>query len=263
MELYIAAVTDRGCLRKHNEDRILVGSDLLKDGTKKFPTVRLEKGSSYIVAIADGMGGHQAGEVAAEMVLELLSQKVLSLPFGLTTEEMENQLNQWALKTHSRLLEEEERDPAKSGMGTTLVALLFYDDAVYYLNVGDSRLYRFRNGFLVRMSEDHSLAAITGEPSSVLLNSFGASKAVFLEFGPMKFVEGDILLLCSDGLTSMLSEEEIENILRNHPEPLEEFLTRAKDRGGHDNISIVLIKFLSENTKFSLDDKSVANDSLT
>lgn len=241
MKIDVHAVTDRGCLREHNEDRVLIGSELVRESVRKQISIRVEEAASYVVAIADGMGGHQAGEVAAETVLDLLAQRVKCLLPGLSSHELERELKQWAVDTHRCLLEEGERDVSKRGMGTTLVGVLFYEGAAYCLSAGDSRLYRFRDGLLVRLTEDHSLEEFSGGQSRALLNSFGAGATVFLDFRRVRVLEGDTLLLCSDGLTTMLSDEEVEEIVRTCSDPLDELIMRAKHRGGHDNISIVLI----------------------
>jgi len=249
VELKIKAATDTGYARKHNEDRILLGSDILREGNKDI-TVILEDNPIYLVAIADGMGGHNAGEVASEMVLELMREKIKSLELGLTENELAKRIEEWAQETHSRILEEGKRLPERKGMGTTLVGALFYDEFAYYINVGDSRLYRLRDGYLVQVSKDHSLRELTGNrniPSNVILNSFGGGDKVFIDFAPVskRLFNGDTLLLCSDGLSDILTDEEIEKFLNTSEDPLLALLSAANNRGGNDNISVVLIQITS------------------
>jgi len=234
MGLQIRAVTDKGCVREQNEDRVLLGTELLQEGLREVE-VELAEDSRYVMGIADGMGGHQAGEVAAEMVLLLLSDRVRSLRPGLSGSELEQEMREWAQMAHLRLLEEGEKDPQKRGMGTTLAAVLLYEGRIYYMSAGDSRIYRLRSGVMAPINEEHALQ------SGALLNSFGGGRTVFLEFGEIRVFESDILLLCSDGLTRMLSEEEVESLLSSGPHSLESLVARAVERGGYDNISAICV----------------------
>jgi len=234
MLVQIRALTEKGCVREHNEDRVLIGTTVLREGLHE-ETLELAGDTRYVIAIADGMGGHQAGEVAAEMVLLMLSDKVYSLRPGLSAGELEQEMGEWAQTAHLRLLEEGEKDPQKRGMGTTLAGVLLYEGRIYYVSAGDSRIYRLRGGVMTPVNEEHALE------SGVLLNSVGGGPTVFLEFGEIRVFEGDILLLCSDGLTRMLSEEEIESLLSFDPHSLERLVSRAVERGGYDNISAICV----------------------
>jgi protein phosphatase len=235
MRLRIRAVTEIGCVRENNEDRILLGHELFREGVHEG-VVEVTDHTHYVTAIADGMGGHQAGEIAAEMVLLLLGKKVDSLGPGLSGRELEDEFRDWAQKTHSQLLEEGEKDPKNKGMGTTLAAALLYERRVYYMSAGDSRIYRLRNGIMAPINDEHALE------SGALLNSFGGGRAVFLEFGEIRLFEGDMLLLCSDGLTRMLSEEEIEALLSSKSQSVDGLVAQALARGGYDNISAICVQ---------------------
>jgi serine/threonine protein phosphatase PrpC len=234
MRLQIRALTEKGCVREQNEDRVLLGTELLREGLREVE-VELAEDSRYVMGIADGMGGHQAGEIAAEMLLLMLSDKVRSLRPGLSAGELEQGMREWAQTAHLRLLEEGEKDLQKKGMGTTLAGVLLYEGRIYYMSAGDSRIYRLRSGVMAPINEEHALQ------SGALLNSFGGGRTVFLEFGEIRVFEGDILLLCSDGLTRMLSEEEIESLLSSGPHSLESLVARAVERGGYDNISVICV----------------------
>ncbi len=130
----------------------------------------------YLIALADGMGGHNAGEIAAEMVLKLMAREVYTVPAGLSEAALVEQIRSWAQKVHAQILEESQRNPDWAGMGTTLVAVLFYGGRAWYFSAGDSRLYRLRDGCLAQVSQDHSVKAVTGVPSHRLLNSFGGGR---------------------------------------------------------------------------------------
>lgn len=244
MKLKINAISDRGCVRAHNEDMVLIGSDLLRDATKDLE-IDISAEATYFLAVADGLGGHKAGEVASELALASLREKLGILEPSLDEEALKGRLTVWLEEIHTLLLEEGVKDPQKKGMGATLCGLLIYGGRFFYLNAGDSRLYRYRNGNLLQISHDHTIRAQTGNmriSRSVLSNSVGAGEKIFVEFGPAggKLLDGDVFLLCSDGLTDMLADDRIEEILSGDA-PAERLLEAAKDSGGKDNISIILI----------------------
>ena len=246
VQLKIRAATDTGRVRGHNEDMVLVGDEILREDCTNVK-VTIGRGQCYLTAIADGMGGHNAGEVASEMVLDLMRQRTKSLGPGLTGDELTEELQKWTHEIHCRILEEGNRVPERKGMGTTLVGVLFYDKVAYSLNVGDSRLYRLRDGCLARITSDHSLREITGDentPANVIVNSFGGSDNVFIDFAPAgkKLFDGDVLLLCSDGLSDMLPDDEIERILTDCDYAPSALVEEANNRGGTDNISVVVVR---------------------
>jgi len=246
MQLKIYVVCDRGCVREHNEDTILIGNKIFRDGKMEL-AVNLNKNKKFFVAIADGLGGHNAGEVASEIVLRKMAETIEILEFNLSEKELFDKISEQAKETHAYILEEGNRDPNKKGMGSTLISLLLYNNKVYYLNVGDSRLYRFRNGNLRQISKDHSLSEVTSNlniPSNIIINSFGGGEKIFIDFAPAggKMFSDDIFLLCSDGLSDMLTDDEIEHILNTEKgNPVGKFLTEANNKGGKDNISIMLL----------------------
>jgi protein phosphatase len=244
MELYITAITDTGCVREQNEDRILVGGKILREGRWDIQ-ITLAQDNHLFVAVADGVGGHAAGEVAAELVLEKMHDKISLLKPGLKESELRERIERWSREVHEFILEESKKNSERARMGTTLVGVLFYDESVYYINVGDSRLYRFRDGYLVQVSRDHSVRALTGVPSHVILNCFGGgSETMFVDFDQVskRIFGGDILILCSDGLTDVIADEDIEFILRGAGDFALEMVKTAKDRCGTDNISVVVIQ---------------------
>jgi len=248
MNLQIFAVSDKGLIRKHNEDMVLIGSEIFRDGTRQVTIDLTEREKKFFVAIADGMGGHNAGEIASELLLRKIAEKVKSLRSNLPENELAEKFSLWASEIHSFIIEEGNKDPNRKGMGSTLIGVLFYDRKAYYINAGDSRLYRFRDGLLKQISRDHSFREILGKkdiPSNVIFNSFGGkSNGIFIDFEPVggKILNGDILLLCSDGLSDMISDDEIEETLTEDKNSINKLLEKAKSNGGKDNISIILIK---------------------
>ncbi len=258
MKLKILAISDKGCVREHNEDMVLIGDNIFRDDRKEL-IVDLKDKPIFFVAIADGMGGHNAGEIASELVLTEMAKRIRTIEEGLSEKELADKFSIWAKEIHSFILEEGNKDDNKKGMGSTLVGILFYEGRVYYINVGDSRLYRLRRGNLIQISKDHSLQAVIRSeevPSNIILNSFGGGKGIFIDFYPAGGVvlNDDILLLCSDGLSDMLTDDEIESILNNEKENvIDKLLEEAKKKGGEDNISIVLIHITMENNSIEME----------
>jgi len=246
MQLKIIAVSDKGCVREHNEDMILIGNDILRDGRKEILIDLNNENKKFFVAVADGMGGHNAGEVASEMVLRKINEKISSLEMNLTEKDLSLKISEWVKEIHTDILNEGKKDISKKGMGSTLIGALFYNNKIYYLNVGDSRLYRLRNGYLMQISKDHSLREITGNKdiaSNIITNSFGGGEKIFVDFASAgsKIFNDDAFLLCSDGLSDELNDEEIEETLGNKKNAVDELLKKAKNKGGIDNISIILV----------------------
>lgn len=244
MKLRITAICDMGCVRQNNEDMVLVGKKLLRDDRLQGAVEPNEENPIFVVAVADGMGGANAGEIASQMVLEMFREGIYGLAAGLDDGALKTAINSMCLDIHQKVLQEGMADAAKIGMGTTLVGLLYYEGRLILINAGDSRLYRFRNGTLMQVSRDHSLRNLSGNseaPSNIIVNSFGGGNNFYVDVEPAgkKALDGDIFILCSDGVSDMLNDEEIEAVLTR--EGFEDaLLEAAKRKGGKDNISYVL-----------------------
>ena len=272
MKLQIFGISDKGCVREHNEDMVIIGESIFRDDTKEIAVELDENNNIFFVAIADGMGGHNKGEVASELVLTKMSEKIKTLSSGLEEAELKIKITEWAKEIHEYIETEGNKDISYKGMGTTLIGVIFYNNKVYYINAGDSRLYRYRRGYLTKISRDHSLREVTGNEnidSHILLNSFGGGKKVEIDFEPVggKIVNDDNFLLCSDGLTDMLNDDEIEEIIGKE-NAVFNLVEQAKQKGGKDNISIVLLnisvqqkekKLLFNDFSFVGKDKNEAN----
>lgn len=248
MQLKIEAVCDVGIKRKVNQDMVLVGNEYFREMDNDYGIEIEPNARPFFIAVSDGMGGHQAGEIASELVLNKSSEFVQLLKNGLSEAQLTKAITEFYTKLHKEFMDEGEKGISKKGMGATLVGLLFYSEKVYLINIGDSRCYRFRNGILKQLSKDHSLAEVSGiqrKQSHILLNSIGGGDAVFVDLKEMTpFISsGDNFILCSDGLTDMLPDEVIETIL-NRETGAHPLLEEAKKAGGKDNISIVLISIL-------------------
>jgi len=255
--------TDVGSLRDHNEDTI--GCDE----------------SMGLAVLADGMGGHRGGEMASAItvstILESISSKAGKINSGETDDKtgfsLESLLVHEAVTLANRNVHESSLAHAQyRGMGTTVVVLLFYDNRFTVAHVGDSRLYRLRDGILEQITRDHSLMQelidrgfYTPEQARNSLNknlvtrAIGIDETVQVDIQEDIVMLDDIYLLCSDGVNDMLEDEIIESILVENSNDLEqaasEIIRMANEYGGKDNISAILAKpvkpFPAQNSLFS------------
>ncbi len=211
-----------------------------------------EPADGPVFAVADGMGGAQAGEVASKIAVETFEEeRDAEAP-------PEKQLEGIARKANKRIYELAQQDESRRGMGTTLTSVFVRGQEVSIGHVGDSRAYRLRDGELERLTRDHSLVAElerTGQISAETAEHHPQRSIITRALGPEPDVQvdththaaraGDVYLLCSDGLTSMLSEEEVGAILRREgslDETAEELIRAANQSGGKDNITVVLFR---------------------
>jgi protein phosphatase len=226
------AVTDTGRQRRANEDALLARSPLF--------------------VVADGMGGAQAGEVASRIAVE-------SFQRGLEDDaHPERSLAALARTANARIHELSHSNVEQAGMGTTLTAVYVGADEVAIAHVGDSRAYCLRDGHLLRLTHDHSLVdelmrqgrltpeeAVEHPQRSVITRALGPEGTVDVDTSSFRARAGDVYLLCSDGLTTMLPEEEILALLLANPTlhaAGEALITAANDAGGRDNITVVLLR---------------------
>ena len=244
---------DIGSVRPNNEDIILFGGELFRNQTQTLDFEITEK-SRFAVAIADGMGGHSSGEIASEYAAQFFCDFVSELPDDLSLEELSEKIKGWAQMAHRNILLQGVQNPEYNGMGTTFCGLLFYEKLVLAFNIGDSRLYRFRGGILRPISTDHSMQKLTNNqslPSNQIYNSLGAGDSAFVEIKDLTGLihDDDIFLLCSDGLSDMITDDEIERVLLMEEPTSEKLVDAAKNAGGKDNISVVLLSIKETENK--------------
>lgn len=245
MKLSISAASYVGCVRHNNEDMILVDDKFIRNG-KHWTMVDTESCDRYLVALADGMGGHCSGEVASSEVLHNLQYYFSDLPTSLSIEDFNEAIYVW-LESINNIIDSKGRCESRyAGMGTTLVAFAFYNKEFYWMNCGDSRFYRMHGRALQQVSTDHSLDNLTGGQgrSNVITNCIGGGcKTSFIDMVQYtsEVVPGDVLLLCSDGLTDMLSDMEILTLLENGADATK-LCNAAELVGGFDNVSACVVK---------------------
>ncbi|MBC1499836.1 Stp1/IreP family PP2C-type Ser/Thr phosphatase [Listeria weihenstephanensis] len=235
--------TDRGRIRNHNEDNGGIFENKL---------------GNPLVIVADGMGGHRAGDVASEMAVRLLSDMWQSVSDMKSAAQIDVWFRDAIQAVNEEIVAHSKQDPSLQGMGTTLVAAVFSNSQIIVANVGDSRGYILKNGVLEQLTEDHSLVnellrkgEISKEDAenhprkNILLRALGIEGNVETDVFILPFQSQDQLLLCSDGLSNMLTEQEIEAILtskRTLAEKADIFITKANANGGEDNITVLLLE---------------------
>ena len=249
MELAITAASNIGCVRRQNEDMILVGSHIMRD--EEYSTrVDLEELDRYMIAVADGMGGHNSGDVASSDVLHNLQFFYHDMPVGLSASDFNETIVGWLEYINNYVASKGRADEQFKGMGTTLVALAYYGSDFYTLNCGDSRLYRFRKGVLTQLTTDHSLSNMMGSEkhSSMITNCIGGgcnSSYIDIKRITDDIENNDQYLLCSDGLTDMLSDQVVQTLLANGADAVS-LCDAAIAAGGFDNVSCCVVTVKGE-----------------
>lgn len=242
----MTAASKVGCVRSQNEDMVLLGSHFVRNDA--FSTrVDLTNSDRYIMAVADGMGGHNRGDVASSDALHNLEFYFHDLPTGLSPESIKDKFEDWLDSINNIIDSKGRSDEQYKGMGTTLVGLAFYEGQFYTLNCGDSRLYRFRDGDLTQLTSDHSLSNMLGssQHSNVITNCIGGgATSSFIDIVNITddIKEGDVYMLCSDGLTDMLSDSIIYTLLAEGSDA-NTLCDAAVAAGGLDNVSCCVLQF--------------------
>ena len=199
--------------------------------------------------VADGMGGAQAGEVASQMLVETVKDFLSKSPLY-----NENVLSQAILLANSKILNLARQNANYHGMGTTATILSLDDKIAYFAHVGDSRIYRLRNNSLTQLTQDHSYVEtlvrrgeITPEEArvhpmkNVLTQAVGAVENISVDTANFPVESGDTFLLCTDGLTNMVDDDSIKNILQSALNPADALIDAALKAGGRDNISVIVV----------------------
>lgn len=247
MKLNISAASYVGSVRHNNEDMVLVGSRFIRND-QYWTMADTTDSDRYLVALADGMGGHSSGEVASSDTLHNLQFYFGDLPSNLSVEDFNEAIFEW-LESMNHIIDSKGRSDARfEGMGTTLVALGYYNNNFYWMNCGDSRFYRMHGQSLKQISTDHSLSNLvgSGEHSNIITNCIGGGcKMSYIDMVQCTadINSGDVLLLCSDGLTDMLTDMEILTLLESGADAAK-LCKAAEQAGGYDNVSAAVIKIV-------------------
>ncbi|HEX9161536.1 MAG TPA: Stp1/IreP family PP2C-type Ser/Thr phosphatase [Thermoanaerobaculia bacterium] len=249
MEVKAAGLTHVGRQRQHNEDTFLVEKD------------------AKLFLVADGMGGHAAGEIASRIAVDSISEFILNTKqddgtwphlYDESLKRSTNRLMAAVRMANTRVLEAMRKDARLRGMGTTVVACLADEDVMSVAHVGDSRAYLIRDNALSRITNDHSWvfeqvqAGMLTEAEAekhplrnVITRALGGALQVNPDASEIEAKPGDVFLLCSDGLTGMVPEEEILRVVTesaNLEDACEKLIQEANERGGLDNVTAILVK---------------------
>lgn len=247
--LEIAVRTDPGMVRAQNEDAVFAD---------------VEQG---LAILADGMGGYNGGEVASGMATTLIASHFHEVLARCTAKALghcgrqfvHDQIGALIATANLSIFNTAQLQPQYVGMGTTLVLAWLNDNWLHVAHVGDSRLYRMRDGRLQQLTRDHSLLqdqidsgminpadARTSEIRNLVTRALGVEPVVEIEFGEHEVSQGDLFLLCSDGLNDMLTDEQIAHVLDSAPDQIDvladDLIEIANGLGGRDNVSVILIK---------------------
>ncbi|WP_147802366.1 Stp1/IreP family PP2C-type Ser/Thr phosphatase [Alkalicoccus halolimnae] len=234
--------TDVGRVRSLNEDSAAVVSGV---------------DNQILAVVADGMGGHQAGDTASRLACEAVVQNFEKMTLEMKQQEAARWFTETAEEANRLLFNTQKSDRAYSGMGTTLTAAVCDENFVAFVNVGDSRLYHISEDKINQISEDHSLVeelvrqgqltkseAEVHPKKNILTRALGTERNVDCDTGIFHWSTGDIVLLCTDGLTNKLSDKEILETIMGQ-EQLEAapraLIERANERGGEDNITAAVV----------------------
>ena len=240
-------LTDSGKVRDHNEDSV---------------TILKNANGEYLLIVADGMGGHRAGEVASSMVVTHMGKRFSELSSVGSKLDAINWMNDNINEINKKIIDHTKEHPDSLGMGTTTVMALLTNDYLIFGNIGDSSGFVYKNGKLTKVTKDHTLVNLlvaagdlTEEEAkyhpkrNVLMKALGSTEKAELDiFDVDTNVDG--ILLCSDGLTNMLTVEQMEKVLNDKDLDLQDqvgkMIMKANMRGGTDNITIACIRFGGE-----------------
>ncbi len=241
-------LTDTGCCRDENQDYYCYAEP---EGEEEFAN------KGRLAVIADGMGGHEGGEVASRIAVEHVRDAYLAQPDGDPRENLIAAFHD----AHSAIQQYAREHPELEGMGTTCTCAVLKNNQLYYGHVGDSRLYLIRRGAISMVTEDHSYVQglvrqgmLTPEEAAVhpqrniLTAALGTESAVPADFSqePMPLAPGDVLLLCTDGLHGLVSDRDLLFCAGGSPagDACQELVQMAKNRGGFDNITVQILRIL-------------------
>ncbi len=238
-------LTDTGRVRSHNEDSVTI----VKNGS-----------GEHLLLVADGMGGHRAGEIASSLAVTHFGKRFSSISSIGSLKDAYNWITDNVSEINEAILEYARNHFDSQGLGTTLVLALLTNDYLLFGNIGDSSGFVLKNGHLHKVTKDHTLVSLlvaagdlteeeakTHPKKNVLMKALGASETIDMDiFGVEKEVDG--IFLCSDGLTNMLSIEQIEKVLEEEgklEDKIKKLIRKCNARGGNDNISIAYLEMKS------------------
>lgn len=242
--MMVGAVTDVGLIREINQDCLFAGS------IEDFPL--------YIVA--DGMGGHNAGEIASSMAVDIIKTVFTDNRDNLISEEnIIMTIEDAIIKANEKIFLQSKKVPEYTGMGTTITLCYIFGNKIYIGHVGDSRAYFITEDNIRQITDDHSLVnelikngsitpeeAINHPQKNLITRAVGTSSEIQLDFYTLDYKLDDILIICSDGLSNMLKDDDIMKLIKSEDDidiACNNLISIANENGGRDNITVIAIKF--------------------
>ncbi len=235
-------LTDTGIVRDHNEDSVII----IKNSD-----------DSILMAVADGMGGHRAGEVASSIAITYLGNRFMETFFKMNKASAVEWIKTTVNEINGQIFKYTEENPESKGMGTTLVMAIITKDYILFGNIGDSSGFVMKDGKIHKVTHDHTLVNLlldAGEltpeeaknhpKKNILMNALGINDPIDIDVFDCNMDINEILL-CSDGLTTMINEEQIEKVLLENisiEETVLKLIKKANNRGGNDNISVAYLR---------------------
>ena len=259
MRLIVSAMTDQGLVRPNNEDNFYIAE---------------EKG---ILVVADGMGGHASGEVASKMAIDIIrdsfkgesgeSEPIIG-KYNDDYSETTNRIGSAIRLANMAIYEASQNDPRWQGMGTTLAAVIVNNKRLSIAHVGDSRVYLIRAGDIAQLTDDHTLVyeqvkreimtkeeADVSDMKNLLTRAVGIRPEVEVDLDELTLADGDILILCTDGLSSMVTDDDILSVVISVEDPsvaCDRLVDLANNNGGQDNITVIVAYLKKSNWLSSL-----------
>lgn len=242
----VFGLSDVGCIRELNEDCYCICG--FGDNSERGFCI-----------LADGMGGHNAGEVASQNAVKLIAEEMNRL-LESGEKEIPGQLSRAVSAANTGVYTMASENPIHRGMGTTVVTAFIDDGTAYVANVGDSRAYAVRDDEIVQITTDHSVVSelvmrgtITKEEArlhpqkNIITRAVGTDKSVRTDIFEYNYSPGDVMIICSDGLSTMLDDNRILEIIKSKKtseDTVNSLIAAAKDEGGFDNITVICIRFI-------------------
>ena len=259
VRVHVFGRTDVGQIREHNEDNFLVA-----DLTRRTRSLKEEDRHQVVgpcgtlLGVCDGMGGAAAGEVASQLAVDIIFERLTAEERARTHDDLARRLVAAVEDAGARIFSEARADRTRRGMGTTATIAALLDTRLFVAQVGDSRCYVLREGHLYQVTRDQSLVnqlieagqlteeeAETFEHNNIILQALGTAETVQVDLTFVDLCRDDTLLLCSDGLSGMIRTDEIREVVRAIEDPREacrELTDRANAAGGHDNITVIVAR---------------------
>lgn len=237
MRLRFEIVSHTGLVCTQNEDMACAGSQTVRDDSDAFEFDIPQEGIKFGAVVCDGLGGREGSEKASALACSLFDTFVDDLPVGLEPNEIIMLLKRWTQTANDAIMAKSHGN----GMATTLTGLLVYFDQAYILNCGDSRTYRLRYDNFRQLTRDHSERNRLNDPSApanLMYNCLGIPEA-FIDITPAKIVEGDQYIICSDGLSDVVSDADMQRNISS----AQALVDASLAAGAPDNVTVITLKF--------------------